>query len=401
MDGQGWRRFSGVAFLAVVLAVGAVQVAVFRADSTAVGLKTLTEALVFLTVAGALVFVPFSEKLSSVDADAAARVYPPIVLGLGLVAVHSVSDLLEEFLVQSAAFSTVFEDLTLFLGIVSLLIGVLRWNDHHERQAELLQRQRNRLEAQNDRLERFASVVSHDLRNPIDVARGRLRFARETGDDEHFEEASTALDRMETIVSEVLTLVDAGEESIDPERVPLGSVAREAWRTVDTAEAELAVVGDTTVLADGPLLRQLFENLLRNSVEHGSTSSRPEADDSVEHSSTGSWDSKNRGDSVEHGVPESDQGGGVTVRVGGLPDGFYVEDDGPGIDPGDREEVFDAGYTTSRSGTGLGLNIVAEIASAHGWTVEVTESEAGGARFEFSGVEFDAAATSGTESPAV
>jgi signal transduction histidine kinase len=85
---------------------------------------------------------------------------------------------------------------------------------------------------------------------------------------------------------------------------------------------------------------------------------------------------------VEHG------GSDVTVRVGTLDDrpGFYVEDDGPGIPEEVREEVFDRGVTTDDDGTGFGLAIVREIAEAHGWTVRATESDAGGARFEFTGV---------------
>ncbi|OYR87860.1 hypothetical protein DJ71_05250, partial [Halorubrum sp. E3] len=70
-------------------------------------------------------------------------------------------------------------------------------------------------------------------------------------------------------------------------------------------------------------------------------------------------------------------------------DGFYVADDGPGIDPADREAVFEAGVTSDPDGTGFGLKIVGEVAEAHGWTVELAESETGGTRFEFRGVEVE------------
>jgi len=53
-----------------------------------------------------------------------------------------------------------------------------------------------------------------------------------------------------------------------------------------------------------------------------------------------------------------------------------------------RDDVFDAGYSTLEDGTGFGLAIVTEIAEAHGWTVGITESDRGGARFEITGVEF-------------
>ncbi len=74
----------------------------------------------------------------------------------------------------------------------------------------------------------------------------------------------------------------------------------------------------------------------------------------------------------------------VEIRVGKLDGGgFYVADDGPGIEPAQRSDVFELGYTTDSAGTGFGLAIVERIAAAHGWSVTVTESADGGARFEF------------------
>jgi signal transduction histidine kinase len=66
--------------------------------------------------------------------------------------------------------------------------------------------------------------------------------------------------------------------------------------------------------------------------------------------------------------------------------GFFVEDDGQGVPEGRRESVFDAGETTRKDGTGFGLPIVKQIAEAHGWEVELTDSFDGGARFEFTNV---------------
>ena len=71
-----------------------------------------------------------------------------------------------------------------------------------------------------------------------------------------------------------------------------------------------------------------------------------------------------------------------------LEDGFYVEDDGPGIPEENRTDIFDSGYSTTGEGTGFGLSIVKRVAEAHGWDITVTESEVGGARFEITGVEF-------------
>jgi signal transduction histidine kinase len=123
-------------------------------------------------------------------------------------------------------------------------------------------------------------------------------------------------------------------------------------------------------------------------VEHSSTSSRPEADNTVEHGST-SPPSHAREDTVEHdSTSDRPDGGGLTVAVGDLEDGgFYVADDGVGVPPDERSNVFEPGYTERSDNTGFGLSIVAEIAEAHGWELDLVESTDGGARFEGVGVE--------------
>ncbi|WP_435181609.1 PAS domain S-box protein [Halorussus sp. AFM4] len=212
---------------------------------------------------------------------------------------------------------------------------------------------KRKLERKNERLREFTSVVSHDLRNPLNVAQGHLELARETGVDRHFEKTESALARMESLIEDLLELARQGQDVSDTESVDLEAAVRRAWANVSTGDATLDVAGDLVEIeAHGGRLQELFENLFRNSVEHGSTSPRSDAD--------------------------------VTVRVGPLSDavGFYVEDDGRGIPDEEREKVFEHGHTTTDDGSGLGLSIVRSIADAHGWTVSLGESELGGARFE-------------------
>jgi signal transduction histidine kinase len=245
-----------------------------------------------------------------------------------------------------------------------------------------LQRQRTteRLHRQNERLDEFASLVSHDLRNPLNVLSGRLDLAERTGDDEQFAKCRDAIERMHALVDDLLAVARSGTVVTDTEPVPLDDVLRSCWQTVPTADATLRVETDRTVQADREQLRRLVENLLGNSVEHGSTGSRTESDDAVEHGSTSNRAAEQSGDSVERG------GESVTVTVGGLPGGFYVADDGPGIPAEERDAVFEQGYSMTADGSGLGLAIVREVASAHGWDVAVCESDDGGARFEFTGL---------------
>jgi PAS domain S-box-containing protein len=213
-----------------------------------------------------------------------------------------------------------------------------------EREAELRR--------QNERLDEFASVVAHDLRNPLSVAEGFLDLARESDDPADFERVESAHDRIGQLTEDLLTLARGETTVSDAERVPVADVAREAWGYVDTNGASLQVPDDLGMVAADPgRLTQLFENCFRNAAEHA--------------------------------------GDAPTVRVGSLTDadGFYVADDGPGIPPDRREDVLEYGVSYEAGGTGFGLSIVSDIAGAHGWAVTVTESETGGARFEFAAAD--------------
>ena len=206
-----------------------------------------------------------------------------------------------------------------------------------------------RLQQQKERLEEFARIVSHDLRNPLAVAAGRLELVREEYESDDIDAIARALERMNVLIEDLLTLAREGESVQDVEQVALDTLARECWQTVEQENAILDIQSDRVLTADRSRLRQVIENLLRNAIEHG--------------------------------------GEDVSIRLGGLDDGFYLEDDGPGIPESGRAAVFEAGLSTRHDGTGYGLSIVKEIVEAHGWDIQVTEGSDGGARFEITGVE--------------
>ncbi|MFC6719657.1 nitrogen regulation protein NR(II) [Natrialbaceae archaeon GCM10025810] len=222
-------------------------------------------------------------------------------------------------------------------------------------------RRERELVAQNERLDEFATIVGHDLRNPLSVARGYLEVAEETGDPAAFREIEAAHDRMSGLLEKLLALAREGAVIDDPEPLSLHEAANRAWNAVeiDTRPTPALELEDDAVLeADRDRLLEVLENLIRNAVEHGNGN-------------------------------ESEIDEAITVRIGATETGFFVADDGAGIPEADRSAVFDSGYTTAENGTGFGLAIVEGIADAHGWTVTVSASRDGGARFEFDGSRAD------------
>lgn len=229
-------------------------------------------------------------------------------------------------------------------GEVTRIVGVARdLTDRLDRE--------NELHRQNKRLDEFASVLSHDLRNPLNVAQGRAELIQEDCQTGHIDPLVSALERMETMIEDTLTLARHGERVQEPEPLDVSDLVEKCWSMVDTGDATVTMQDPLVISGDESRLRHLFENLFRNAIQHA--------------------------------------GEGVSIRIGAIEGGFYVEDDGPGIPEDERSAVFEPGHRSAEGGTGFGLTIVRRIAEAHGWEVSVGESESGGARFEFVGVDLE------------
>jgi signal transduction histidine kinase len=203
------------------------------------------------------------------------------------------------------------------------------------------------MERRNQLLTSFANTVSHDLRNPLSVAQGQLELAQETGDFEHLDAVARAHNRMRDLIDELLRL--ARGEEVTFTTVSLRERAEAAWSTISSDDLTLVIDEDAQIEANESQLRQLFENLFWNTIEHA----------------------------------KADR-----IAVGITADCLYVADDGNGIPAAERESVFEAGKTTTQDGPGYGLHIVARIAEMHGWEITVTDGPSGGARFEIRGIQF-------------
>ena len=217
------------------------------------------------------------------------------------------------------------------------------------------------LRQKNEQLEEFAGILTHDLRNPLNVASGYVELLQDDYEDDRLDKIETSHERIHQIIQQTLTLARSGHVVEDPQPVPLTDLVNQCWQNVPTEDATLTTDAIGSIVADPNRVQQLFENLFRNAIEHG--------------------------------------GSDVTVRIGMLSDGFYVEDDGPGIPEEDRETILQSGYTTNEKGSGFGLAIVRQIAEAHRWKITITDGTDGGARFEFTRVEIEPHSGNTTKAP--
>jgi signal transduction histidine kinase len=197
---------------------------------------------------------------------------------------------------------------------------------------------------QQELLVKLAILSAHEFRNELQVALGRLELVED--DPSQIEVIEESHEHLVEIVDKVIELASRERRTHDQRQVWLSTLAREVWDGLSTADATLEVSADARIVADLESLSLFLQILFDNALEHAGT--------------------------------------GARVTVGTTDEGFFVADDGPGID-GDPDRVFDAGYTTVEGNTGFGLFVARSIAHEHNWGVAVSEGEGGGLRFDVSG----------------
>jgi two-component system, OmpR family, sensor kinase len=231
--------------------------------------------------------------------------------------------------------------------------------------AESFNRMLDRLEDAFARQREFVSDASHELRTPLTAVRGQIEVLARAPDPSPKDVAEAEgrivkeIGRMDRLVDDLLLLAQTDEglvqrtDSIDPaEFIPetVDAVAAGARREVGFGN-----VPSGRLRCDADRVAQVLRNLVRNALEH-------------------------TGRSGTIRVEASAAAGSLRV---------WVDDDGPGIPPGEREVVFDRFHRSDRSrarhggGSGLGLAIARAIVDAHGGRIWADESPAGGARLTF------------------
>lgn len=225
--------------------------------------------------------------------------------------------------------------------------------DQKRRQAEL-EYQTEQLEKKRQQAEEFVSILSHDLRNPINIANGYLEQVKTPENKDAVAVIERALERTEQLLDDTLTLKRSSDPNLSTNQVPVETVATSAWELVDTGDSELRITDQFRITCDSECVSRLFENLFRNAVEHNDKPVVVRV-------------------GIHHTMTNTTRGDTETA--------FFVSDDGCGIPKEKRDTVVKSGETESRTSTGLGLAIVDRVAEAHGWDLRIVESVDGGARF--------------------
>lgn len=209
------------------------------------------------------------------------------------------------------------------------------------------QKQQNKLKLQNEKLNKFSKIITHDIRNPLSIAQGYIELAMYEEDNEvHINKTHDAITRIDNIVNDMLKMIKNPNIENEIEEIHIGEISEQCWSNIQSNEQERLIVNDNgTIEANRSLLTRLLENIFKNIRKHA--------------------------------------GNSANAYIGTTDNGFYIEDDGVGIDDATKDKLFNQSFTTSESGLGLGLTIVKSIADTHNWDIEILDSDEGGVRFEF------------------
>lgn len=260
--------------------------------------------------------------------------------------------------------------LAAILPVLGRAVEIGRLRRENNRLQASLRRRADELEAINRELDAFARSVSHDLRTPLNALVGfSTLLGQQVGPTLPPRElgwlagVQQAAERMTQLIDALMRLSHMGRRTLEVGEVQVAALVRGVIAELQASRAAPAsrfLIGELPdVVADGPMLRQVFANLISNAVKFST------------------------------GLPPGRE---ATVRIGGERDGdsvvFFVSDDGPGFDPADAERLFDAFIRLKGSeqveGNGVGLSIVQRIVQRHGGRVWASAAPGQGATFRFS-----------------
>jgi signal transduction histidine kinase len=235
------------------------------------------------------------------------------------------------------------------LGALALAAVARQWARGEEQRRHVAERA-----ARGDALARMAAMAAHEIRNPIGIIRGAVELVQEragerlgANDREALADVIGEVERLRRLTQDFLDL--AREPALTKAPTDLAEIAGDAARGLARTYPAVTVMLEVPALvveADAARLRQVLGNLLVNAAEAG----------------------------ARHVAVRSEVDGGFAHVL--------VRDDGPGVEPGLHDRLFDPFATGRANGTGLGLAISRRIAERHGGWLALVSSAGPGATFD-------------------
>ncbi|MBI3849746.1 MAG: ATP-binding protein [Verrucomicrobia bacterium] len=201
-----------------------------------------------------------------------------------------------------------------------------------------------------------AAGLAHETRNPLNIVRGLAQMISKQDDvsPEIRNKSREIIDETDRVTAQLNEFINYSRpREVRRSVLTLSSVVGELVRTLnhdfDEKNISLEVkVDQFTIEADEQLLRQALFNLLLNAIQAVATNGEIE----------------------------------IVARKNNASDALLeIRDNGPGVPPDRRSEIFKPYFTTNEKGTGLGLAVVQQIVLAHGWEIECLPNEPCGAIF--------------------
>jgi len=244
-----------------------------------------------------------------------------------------------------------------FFATISALGAGLAWRN--TRRTADLQIRLVRASEQNTHLKELnlaAAGLAHETRNPLNIIRGMAQMISRLPDasPDVRTQSKVIVDETDKVTAQLTEFINYSRpREVRRTRIALTAAASEIVRTlnfdIEEKQLRVAVSGDALAIeADEQLLRQVLFNLLINAVQ------------------------------------AAHAGGEIKIDVRRASDGealLEMRDNGPGVPPENRSEIFKPYFTTHQKGTGLGLAVVQQIVLAHGWEIVCLPNEPQGAIF--------------------
>ena len=201
-----------------------------------------------------------------------------------------------------------------------------------------------------------AAGLAHETRNPLNIIRGQAQMISRLPDasPDVREKSKTIVDETDKVTAQLTEFINYSRpREVRRTRIALAPACHEIVHTlgldIEEKKLRVEVAGEAlTVEADEQLLRQVLFNLLLNAIQAAGENGKIQI---------------------------------VVQRASAVEASLEVRDEGPGVSPESRREIFKPYFTTHQNGTGLGLAVVQQIVLAHGWEIVCLGNEPRGAVF--------------------